>query len=576
MASAIHGYAVSALLLLSVAVTGCIDLDREWPDDAGWELGGIPDLAGDSTRPDVAGRREAGVDAPQDAAEDRTAAEAGADAQPDLALDLPLDKAAIDAGKDAGAEMLVDLAPDVTGPDLGAPDVTGPDLGAPDVTGPDLGVDLMVDSSTSDLPPQDVAPPAPLGKCATAKAISLKNGKVSVKGDTSSLLNEFSALTCVGSLSLSGPQAYYRVPLTGGETYKISPQPGFDAYFYIFPSSAGCKWTAIEAACASKGTTGDVSALVKKGSQGGLAFKAPVTAQHIIAVDSGGTSQSGSFTLSLELDCSKQNDQCNSGVNVSGSCIKKPKLGGTTCSDGDSCTQNDKCQVISGVGVCKGTCSGCCQGGSCVAGNTPQACGTGGKACVACSPGATCVSGACVSPSCGPGNCAGCCQGTLCITSTGASACGKGGATCTTCKSYESCQGGACAFDDNHIWTVSIEWAIIDNSKTWDSVLGFVTPPDPFVVLTVGNTTGKTKTSNDTWKPGWNQQVLSAAAGDLTKNYALKVTVYDDDSFLLGTQQSFELIDKCNLNLTPAVLMSGAGQAGCGTNVKKIQFSFKY
>src|SRR4029078_348007 len=49
-------------------------------------------------------------------------------------------------------------------------------------------------------------------------------------------------------------------------------------------------------------------------------------------------------------DCSGKSDACNDGVcqSSTGDCIKKPKQNGTACSDNDSCTTGDSCQQ----GVC--------------------------------------------------------------------------------------------------------------------------------------------------------------------------------------------------------------------------------
>src|SRR6185503_20112978 len=58
-------------------------------------------------------------------------------------------------------------------------------------------------------------------------------------------------------------------------------------------------------------------------------------------------------------DCSNLDDQCNTGIcqSPSGSCVAQPKSNGTGCDDGNACTQTDTCQG----GACQGanpvTCS---------------------------------------------------------------------------------------------------------------------------------------------------------------------------------------------------------------------------
>lgn len=51
-------------------------------------------------------------------------------------------------------------------------------------------------------------------------------------------------------------------------------------------------------------------------------------------------------------DCSSVADQCNDGVCQAGTgiCVKQPKTNGTTCNDGNACTQTDTCQAGACVG----------------------------------------------------------------------------------------------------------------------------------------------------------------------------------------------------------------------------------
>ena len=82
-----------------------------------------------------------------------------------------------------------------------------------------------------------------------------------------------------------------------------------------------------------------------------------------------------------------------------------------------------------------GTCSGCCSAqGSCVEVNTSVSstatCGLNGSACQTCQSGDKCENGACVQIPCGPGSCTGCCQGGLCVASPNDQACGTNGGPC--------------------------------------------------------------------------------------------------------------------------------------------------
>jgi len=143
------------------------------------------------------------------------------------------------------------------------------------------------------------------------------------------------------------------------------------------------------------------------------------------------------------------------------------------------------------------SCTGCCDArGTCVTGNTGNACGAGGLTCSSCAASEQCLNGTCQliqGTNCSTANCAnGCCNGNSCVnvcpngsvcsanhscvsthpdgggqdgggpmdggTCTGCvlggtciplqsetnGACGFGGATCTNCGTNGSCQAGSC------------------------------------------------------------------------------------------------------------------------------------
>jgi hypothetical protein len=88
-----------------------------------------------------------------------------------------------------------------------------------------------------------------------------------------------------------------------------------------------------------------------------------------------------------------------------------------------------------GPGSC-GACQGCCQGTTCMGGETPDECGIFGSQCVACPAGAACHKGACFipQPGCGPSNCPGCClDANTCSYGTVVDECGFGGHMCQGC-----------------------------------------------------------------------------------------------------------------------------------------------
>ena len=261
----------------------------------------------------------------------------------DLASDAPADADAKASDAADGMDMPGD-AQDLTSPDLPIPDTLIPDTLAP-----------------------DTGPPS-IDRCANAKLLKLVDGKVSEQGDTSALTDEFPLMKCGGTTPFAGPQAYYYVFLSGGESYKVSVTPsGMDAYLYIFSPVAFCKEKAIEQDCSSGGSTGNVSSVIKQGNTGEIYFKVPTSGFYYVAVDSASASQAGKFTLAVELECSKFDDKCNTGINLKGTCKAQPKSG--SCNDEDKCTDNDICVNSGGLGICQGTPKTCpgnqCNTGKC-------------------------------------------------------------------------------------------------------------------------------------------------------------------------------------------------------------------
>lgn len=98
------------------------------------------------------------------------------------------------------------------------------------------------------------------------------------------------------------------------------------------------------------------------------------------------------------------------------------------------------------AGTCTAkNCGGCCRGAVCLLGQSSEACGAQGAACITCGGGLICsTSGVCEVPSCSAANCPdGCCSGTACIPSS-AFACGLKGAVCVGCTSTQVCDQGTC------------------------------------------------------------------------------------------------------------------------------------
>lgn len=230
-------------------------------------------------------------------------------------------------------------------------------------------------------------------------------------------------------------------------------------------------------------------------------------------------------------------------------------------------------------GVCKGgagcgpsSCPGCCAASKCEAGTASSACGKAGSTCQVCASGESCVSGICKNPTCGPtSGCTGCCKGSQCLSGTSATACGTGGESCQICASLAVCQSGACKLSANSQWKIIVVSAELDPAKDWDW-WPMSPPPDPYIEIAVGSTTGKTTVKDNTFTPQWDEYLLTATAGEIAASN-LAVTVYDDDAWL-----GKETIATCTVVVPDDVLASGWGVLSkCGADpsyVKKLDLKF--
>lgn len=91
----------------------------------------------------------------------------------------------------------------------------------------------------------------------------------------------------------------------------------------------------------------------------------------------------------------------------------------------------------------RGCPTGCCDGTSCLDGDTLLSCGAEGDTCRPCADGGECIDGACRPPAC-EASCMGCCSETGCETGTSTGACGSAGSACIECIPGEECSAGAC------------------------------------------------------------------------------------------------------------------------------------
>lgn len=217
----------------------------------------------------------------------------------------------------------------------------------------------------------------------------------------------------------------------------------------------------------------------------------------------------------------------------------------TDCDDlaciGDvACMGTDGGMPDASMGCGPATCTGCCNLGRCLGGESLAACGQGGGECVACVLGATCEAAGCVGGpvACGPDNCAGCCMGDICVDGDRPALCGSGGGACDTCDTWEICATGACGVDPTSEWQISILDAVIPPTNFdgggWDGP--GAGECDPYVQLRVGSAgatpltlPGIDGTVMPDWTEGGTTTVLSPRVTAAEILAFLRFDMFDED-----------------------------------------------
>jgi hypothetical protein len=159
----------------------------------------------------------------------------------------------------------------------------------------------------------EVVPPTN-EKCANAKALTFTGTKATASGDTTFASDEFSTLACkregeTTTTTMAGPQVYYKLTAAKDQWYKVTLDPGFTGYAYLF-TAAACSAAAIQTDCQSIGKTGNFSSSISSGSPEAIYFKAPAAGAVYVAVDSTSASNKGSFTLTVEKITKPTNITC--------------------------------------------------------------------------------------------------------------------------------------------------------------------------------------------------------------------------------------------------------------------------
>lgn len=191
-----------------------------------------------------------------------------------------------------------------------------------------------------------------------------------------------------------------------------------------------------------------------------------------------------------------------------------------TCPEDKHCTPQGECVACP---------DGCwTKKGECREGTSEDACGGGGGDCTTCADGETCKEGTCVEPTgdtCGQ-SCVGCCAGDQCKKGANVQACGSDGEACQTCpKGFECSATGDCTVSDGSRWdVVAVEATIIESTVDPDTT----SAPDPYLKMTVGDSSGKTSVVNNVYRVQWNEVVVETVAARALKGSAT-YTLWDDD-----------------------------------------------
>lgn len=134
-------------------------------------------------------------------------------------------------------------------------------------------------------------------------------------------------------------------------------------------------------------------------------------------------------TLSTMVACGVGGNECQQCdplsadlCNAAGECV---------CGEGPQCAAGQAC--VEETCVCnQGSCPGCCDGTTCLPGDSDATCGAAGLGCEACEPGETCTDGVCTR--CNAMTCPdGCCSANRCYLAS-RDTCGVGGNACHFCS----------------------------------------------------------------------------------------------------------------------------------------------
>lgn len=126
------------------------------------------------------------------------------------------------------------------------------------------------------------------------------------------------------------------------------------------------------------------------------------------------------------------------------------------------------------------------------------------------------------------------------------------------CRTGYVCRSGRCELDGTAVWVVSAVRGSVAERKadgsTWDAVGG---APDPFVCVRLGGELRCTGPVQNTMRPVWNEDLLTATARTLMDS-GLRVSFWDED-----VTNHDSIYTEGLLSVSEPALRAGTLEGGC-------------
>ena len=200
--------------------------------------------------------------------------------------------------------------------------------------------------------------------------------------------------------------------------------------------------------------------------------------------------------------------------------------------------------------------SGCCLGGSCLAGNTRAYCGRGGELCRSCALGSFCDEGQCAASDCDEESCgSGCCDNEgRCLNGTQDSACGSDALSCQLCDVDEACIDQLCVPDASNFIRVEIVSGSLQGSPL---LVCLELNCDLYLAFHVGESRVESSIVEQSNEPVWNETVLSLSEEALLEGF--DIDVLEADPIIGG-----RVISSCAVQPDADDLQAGEQRFLCG------------